>query len=112
MIPLLAFALAGAAPTHPRVGAIINPRGAGLLTCATAFLPQNRVATENWIAGYWAAWDMAQIKVAKPLAPGSDLNGIVGEVEKVCREQPSTTLLLATLTARNAVKDRDERQIR
>jgi hypothetical protein len=78
------------------------------MTCATAFLPQNRVATENWIAGYWAAWDMAMINSADPLAPGSDLNGIVGEVEKVCRGEPSSGLLEATLLARKAVKARQE----
>lgn len=98
-----------ATPTHHGgVGTIVNVRGAGLLTCATAFLPQNRVPTENWIAGYWAAWDMAEINVADPVAASSDLNGIVGEVEKVCRDEPSTGLLAAVLMARKAVKARED----
>ena len=105
---LAALLLAAEAPKNGGIGTVINPRGAGLLTCATAFRPENRVATENWIAGYWTAWDMAQIRVAKPLAGGSDLNGIVGEVERVCRDAPSTGLLGATLAARNAVKARQE----
>jgi len=87
-------------------GTVVQARGAGALTCATAFLPQNRIATENWIAGYWAAWDMARIASEKPLAANADLAGIVGEVEKVCRDEPSSTLLIATLTARKAVKAR------
>jgi hypothetical protein len=84
----------------------VNVRGNGVLTCATAFQAENREGTANWIAGYWAAWDMSQVNVARALAPSSDLNGIVGEVEKVCRDEPSNTLLLATLKARNAVKAR------
>jgi hypothetical protein len=99
---------AAAPPSHPRIGTVIQARGAGTLTCATAFLPQNRIATENWIAGFWAAWDMSQINVADPLAPNSDLNGVAGEVERVCREEPSTGLLEAVLLARKAVKARQE----
>lgn len=101
---LLLMAAMGGAAMVPQKS--VNVRGNGVLTCATAFRPENRGGTENWIAGYWAAWDMSQIKVANPLAPGSDLNGIVGEVEKICRNEPSNTLLLATLKARNAVKAR------
>ena len=98
--------LAASQSPHAGTGAVVKARGVGVLTCATAFLPENRYATENWIAGYWAAWDMARINVADPLAPNADLNGIVGEVEKVCREEPSTGLVLATLSARKAVQDR------
>lgn len=107
-IALIALLLAAQAPENGGIGTIINPRGAGLLSCATAFLPENRVATANWIAGYWVAWDMAQIRVAKPLAGGSDLNGIVGEVERVCRQTPSSSLWGATTEARNEVKAREE----
>lgn len=107
---MLAFApiLLAASTADPAIGRVVNPRGPGNLTCATAFLPENRAATENWIAGFWAAWDMSQITKAEPLAGSSDLNGIVGEVEKVCREQPSTGLLFATLDARQAVKVREQ----
>jgi hypothetical protein len=98
----------GGQPKQARVGAVINPRGAGVMTCATAFLPENRAATANWIAGYWAAWDMAQINVADPVAASADLNGIVGEVERVCREEPSTGLLGAVLVARKAIKAREQ----
>ena len=93
--------------TDPAIGRVVNPRGPGKLTCATALLTENRSATENWIAGFWAAWDMSQISESEPLAGASDLNGIVGEVEKVCREQPSTSLVFATLDARQAVKARE-----
>ena len=107
---MLAFAymLLAAATADPAIGRVVNPRGPGRLTCATAFLPENRAATENWIAGFWAAWDMSQITKAEPLAGSSDLNGIVGEVEKVCREKPSSSLIFATLDARQAVKAREE----
>jgi len=100
MMLLLALA---AQVAQPRVGTVVQARGAGTLTCATAFLPENRAATENWIAGFWAAWDMARIREADPAAGNSDLNGIVGEVEKVCRDQPSSGLLGAALMARQAV---------
>ena len=108
---ILAFGLIMAAvQPQPlsKVGTVVQARGAGALTCATAFRAENRTATENWIAGFWVAWDMAQIKVAEPLAAGADLNGIVGEVERVCREEPSTGLLSAALIARKAVKARQE----
>lgn len=108
MVIIASLILAAAAPAQSRVGTVVHARGAGTLTCATAFLPENRVATSNWIAGYWAAWDMAQINVADPLAPNSDLNGIVGEVAKVCRDEPSSGLLGAVLVARKAVKARQE----
>lgn len=105
---IVSFALAAMPTPHLRVGAVVNARGAGALTCATAFLPENRVATENWIAGFWVAWDMSQITVADPLAPNADLNGIVGEVERVCRDEPSSGMLRASLAARNNVKARQE----
>lgn len=92
----------------PAIGRVVNPRGPGSLTCATAFLPEHRAATANWIAGFWTAWDMSQITKSEPLAGSSDLNGIVGEVEKICREQPSTSLLFATLDARQAVRAREQ----
>jgi hypothetical protein len=104
---LIATLLLATAPTQPRIGAVVHARGAGNLTCATAFLPKYRTATENWIAGFWAAWDMAQIKVADPVAANSDLNGIVAEVDKICRDQPSSGLILAVLSARRAVKARN-----
>jgi hypothetical protein len=105
MLLVMTAMLAAAAAPQPSV----NVRGNGVLTCATAFLAENRAGTANWIAGYWAAWDMSQINAASPLAPGSDLNGIAGEVEKICREEPSSTVLLATLKARSEVKARQER---
>lgn len=108
MVLLFTLMMAAAEPVQSRVGTVIQARGAGVLTCATAFRPENRLAAENWIAGFWVAWDMAQIKVADPLAPGADLNGIVGEVEKVCRDEPSTGLFRAALEARKAVKARQE----
>lgn len=103
----LALTFLANSPANAGIGRVVNPRGAGLLTCATAFLPENRLASENWIAGFWTAWDMAKINQAEPLAGRSDLNGIVGEVEKICREQPSSSLLFATLGARRAVKLRE-----
>lgn len=104
----LASILLAASTADPAIDRVVNPRGPGNMTCATAFKPENRAATEYWIAGFWAAWDMSQITKAEPLAGSSDLNGIVGEVEKVCRDKPSTSLLFATLDARQAVKTRED----
>lgn len=84
----------------------VNVRGNGVLSCATAFLPENSAGTEEWIAGFWAAWDMAEIHRAKPVAPTSDLNGILGEVRKVCGDQPSTPVVKAVLTARKNIAAR------
>lgn len=109
----LSIILAAAAPSpQSRAGLTVNVRGVGNMTCVTAFLPENQAITESWIAGYWAAWDMSQINAADPIASDSDLNGLVGEVEKVCRDQPSSSLLFATMNARNAVKERDEKMRR
>lgn len=100
-------ALLFAAGTYNPEGTILDPRGAARFTCVTALLPENRSAAAEWIAGFWMGWDMAMVKEHPPLAINSDLNGIVGEVEKVCRDRPSTSLLFATLEARKAVKARD-----
>lgn len=81
-------------------------RGIGTESCATAFQAENRVQTESWIAGFWAGWDMASINTQMPVAPRSDFNGIAGEVEKVCREEPSTSLVSAVMAARVAVAAR------
>lgn len=105
---ILTMVLAAATPSHG-VGATVNKRGAGIMSCATAFLSENRVGTENWIAGYWTAWDMARIVTDDPIAGSSDLAGIVGEVEVVCKTKPSSSLLLATMEARNNVKGRESR---
>lgn len=105
-MPFLASILFAAATSAQPVKTV-QARGAGNLTCATAFTPEYYTMTENWIAGFWAAWDMSQINRSPPLASGSDLNGIVGEVQKICRDKPSLALLLATLEARSAVKTRE-----
>ena len=107
----LASILLAASNADSAIGRVVNPRGPGNLTCATAFLSENRSATENWIAGFWAAWDMSQVTKAEPLAGSSDLNGIVGEVEKVCRDNPSSSLVFATLDARQAVKAREKARL-
>lgn len=105
---IISVALAAAQPTQPRLGRIIQMRGAGALTCADAFLHKNRFATANWIAGYWAAWDLAEINEADPVAANADLKSIVGEVEKVCRDEPSSGLVRASLLAREVIKSRSE----
>ena len=87
MLALAPLLLLAASP--PRRLAVLSGRngyrrtraGPGRFTCATAFMPENRAATTNWVAGFWAAWDMSQIGTAPPIAAASDLNGIVGEVE-------------------------------
>ena len=112
MILVFATILALAPPDRLKynpVGQVVNIRGTGMSTCATAFLAANRSATEEWIAGFWAAWDMAGIKNAAPVARDSDLAGIFGEVELACKAQPSSKLWQATLEARSIVSKRDER---
>ena len=47
---------------------------------------------------------MAEINVADPVAPNADLKGVVGEVQKVCRDEPSSKLARASLLAREAFK--------
>lgn len=84
----------------------VNVRGNGVLTCATAFLPENSAGTGEWIAGFWAAWDMAEIHRAKPVAQASDLNGILGEVRKVCEDQPSTPIVKAVMATRKVIASR------
>lgn len=95
--------LVAAQVSPPRAGVVVQARGAGKFSCATAFLLENHIATENWIAGFWTAWDMARVNEADPAAASADLDGIVGEVKKVCRDQPSATILSAALLARHSV---------
>jgi len=106
MIAMIAAQPAKLTPPRNPVGTVVKARGNGNMSCATAFLQENRLATENWIAGHWAAWDMAMMKVAEPVAASADLNGIVGEVEVVCRAEPSTTLLFAVIDARKKITER------
>lgn len=103
---IISLLLAATQPTQPRLARVIQVRGAGALTCATAFSPKNRVATENWIAGYWAGRDLAEINAEDPVAPNADLKAIVSEVRKVCLDEPSSKLSRASLLARAAIEFR------
>jgi len=106
---LMALAPAPAREPTPPInpsGTVVKARGNGNMSCDTAFLPENRAGTENWIAGNWAAWDMARIKVAEPVAASADLHGIVGEVEAICRAEPSSALLFAVMEARKTIIQR------
>jgi hypothetical protein len=107
MFPAAILALTAAAMPHPKSGMVMQARGAGALTCAAAFQLQSRVATENWIAGFWSASDLVLITKADPIARSASLGQIVAEVEKLCSDEPGAGLLSVILKARELARLRE-----
>lgn len=78
--------------------------GLGSESCATWLLtPNSRALGSIWVLGYWAGRNVA-IGVSGAQTPSdvghaTDQNGLIGEVERVCRREPSTLLAYAATTA-------------
>jgi len=70
----------------------VNAFGSGLSSCASWLNSHDaRGEGDGWILGFWSG---ANVAAWKSVGSTTDAHGVIGEVELVCRKQPS--LLLAT----------------
>ncbi len=89
-----------AAPSPGRVESF----GLGGLSCATWNVPSARQAqADQWILGYWSATNVAAFTSGHSGCAGctTDEAGILGEIHRFCSEEPSRTILYATVTIYN-----------
>lgn len=102
LITALAFSLSLIAP-HSTFGAPANVFGFGHYSCARWLAePEVKAVGSNWVLGLWSGMNL---KAADGTTGHStDWQGIVGEVEKVCRREPSLTLIAATMQAYDVLK--------
>ena len=56
--------------------------------------PDYKTMGETWVFGYWSGLNAGN-KVNPMVGRNTDSVGIIGEVQKVCEEEPSTSLISA-----------------
>jgi hypothetical protein len=95
MAAALALAQAHAPPTGIRI------IGVGNDSCATAFRRENLIQSQAWIYGFWSGRNSER---RASVGFSTDANGIVGEVERLCRLSPSTALVIAATVAYDAME--------
>jgi hypothetical protein len=86
-IGLALVATAGLA--EPRLVELFTPRVDGKeISCATALQPSNKFDRDLrwWALGYWSGRNTSE---SARVGLHTDTNGVVAEIEKMCREQPS-----------------------
>ena len=66
--------------------------GIGKLSCANWLSqPENTLEGQAWLFGYWSGLNRMNPQNSS-VGSRSDPPGIVGEIEKICRAEPSTGL--------------------
>lgn len=75
--------------------------GVGNESCATSFQSQYLYQTKAWIMGFWSA---RNVDADASVGSTTDLNGIVGEVEIICKKHPSKALLIAVMHVYDVMK--------
>lgn len=91
---MIALALASAPPSPFRENVPIDVYGAGGNSCAFGFKNNvNYEETFDWIMGYWTG---LQAGSGVRISPALDGYGIAEEVSKLCRDNPSMTIMEAT----------------
>lgn len=88
----VAFALLVSETSPFKRNVEVDVLGAGNFSCASAFSPEYYDQTFAWIMGYWTGVGMAR-GARSPLQ--TDGAGVVGEVKKLCNENPSMRLVEA-----------------
>ena len=71
--------------------------GIGRLSCAT-WTPATEGSEQNWLFGFWSALNETN-PINKAVGSRTDGSGIVEEVRKVCRDDPSLDVGHATVRA-------------
>ncbi len=66
----------------------------GQLSCAAAWDTANAPYSQIWLSGFWSGLNIAG---GRAVGRSTDRQGIEGEVRKVCMEEPSLSLVSATL---------------
>ena len=88
MILAALFLAQVAAATPPTVTGF----GMGGYSCARAFEPHNFAITQSWVLGFWSGVNNTRgLQVGR----NTDAAGVVGEVRRVCEDQPATLLYVA-----------------
>ena len=65
--------------------------GPGTISCATYLQDRSmRINADGWILGFWTGSNRAGTDHG--VGHSTDSRGIVGEVARVCRDQPSVSL--------------------
>ena len=102
-----AFALTpGAKAAASPGGAEVDVFGIGQASCASWLQsPESKISGSHWVMGAWSGLNSAN---GATVGHQTDGAGIVGEVEKFCRDNPST--LLYSATADTYAKLRDARR--
>lgn len=73
--------------------------GAGIYSCGSWLSTPARVQEgEVWIMGYWSGLNRANPQ-GRTVGRSTDADGLIGEVRKVCEEQPSMKLIDAATQA-------------
>ena len=75
-------------------------------TCANWLKDQqHEVWGGNWILGFWTGINFANER--HDVGQTQDADGIIGEVKKICRDQPSMLLLKATTKVHGMIAGRE-----
>lgn len=82
---LAAILLAQAVPT-------ISGFGMGGYSCAKAFAPENIRTTQSWVLGFWSGVNNS---LGLQVGLKTDVEGVLGEVQRVCSGKPATLLYVA-----------------
>ena len=92
---LAAAALGLASPAHAQPAAPgLQVYGPGSASCATYLGDRSlRINADGWILGFWTGFNFAN-EANHLVGITSDSRGIVGEVARVCRSQPSVPLYM------------------
>jgi hypothetical protein len=91
---LLAITLAAATPEIFKSDSNMTIYGAGSNSCALGFAPKRESETFTWIMGFWSGIN-AVYGTEGPIRV--DGQGIVGEVKKLCIDNPSMMIAEATM---------------
>lgn len=69
-------------------------------SCANSFRPEILPYTREWVAGFYSGRNVGQ---GRRIGERTDMDGIMGEVAKVCDQHPSWQLVRATNEAFNTM---------
>lgn len=82
--------------------------GRGNDSCATWLSsPANEIAGVDYILGFWTGLNIAAPTGSHGVGFSTDNAGIVGEVRRICRLSPSSSLIVASMSAYRLIRERE-----
>lgn len=95
LLTAASLVLAGTARTQAQPAAPgLQVYGPGSASCATYLGDRSlRINADGWILGFWTGFNFAN-EANHLVGITSDSRGIVGEVARICRSQPSVPLYM------------------